>query len=70
MAKEAPSLATALKQAGCLAPIYFNKNFDLQRAKHIKSFLNAEYVLAFKGSRKSQLEKVLKHFEPLSLPTF
>ena len=67
---QAPSLATALKQAGYSAVIYSNNCFDLKRARHIKSFLNAEYVMAFKGSRKSQLEKVLKCFEPLSLPTF
>ena len=66
--EQADSLAETLKQEACLADIYVNKGFNKKRALHIRACIKKTDVLAFKGSRKSQLEKVLKHFEPLTLP--
>ncbi len=68
--EQADSLASGMKRAGCSAHIYTSHRFDPATVPPFMSGWDSSVVLAFKGSRKSRLERVLKHFQPLSLPTF
>ena len=56
---QADSFTRALKKAGYTAELYSSKHFASQLAKKILSMLNPSVTLAFKASRKAQLEKVL-----------
>ena len=62
---QADSFARALKEAGVSTEFYFSEHFDSALAKKILSMLNPSTTVAFKASRKMQLEKVLIHFQPL-----
>ena len=56
---QADSFTKALKRAGYKAELYFSEHFAPQLAKKILSMLNPSVTLAFKASRKVQLENVL-----------
>ena len=62
---QSDSFALALKEAGYSAGLYFSRYFEPTLAKKILSMLNPSITLAFKASRKVQLEKVLAYFKPL-----
>ncbi len=62
---QAGSLAKALKTAGCQTEIYLSEQCDPAVIKKILSLLDASTVLAFKASRRMQMENVLSHFKPL-----
>ena len=67
---QADSFAQALKKANCSAKLYFSKCFDPDIAEDILSMLNPSFSLAFKASRKMQMEKVLMHFQPVKFFTW
>lgn len=56
----------ALSRSGCQTELILSENFDHQLAQKIMSMLNPSSVLAFKASRKVQLEKFLMYFEPIN----
>ncbi len=56
----------ALDQTGCQIKVILSKHFDHQLAQKIMSMLNPSSVLAFKASRKMQLEKFLMYFKPVN----
>lgn len=63
---QAEGFAKALKLTGCSTECYCSTQFDLAIAKKILSNMSPSTVLAFKASRKAQLEKVLRQFQPLN----
>ncbi len=67
---QADSFAQALKEADCSAEFYFSEQFDSGIAKKIRSRLDPSASLAFKASRKMQMEKVLEYFEPVETFTW
>jgi UDP-N-acetylmuramoyl-tripeptide--D-alanyl-D-alanine ligase len=67
---QADSFAQALKEADCSAELYFSKQFDAGIAAQILSGLDSSFSLAFKASRKMQMEKVLEYFKPVELFTW
>ena len=56
----------ALDQTGCQIKVILSKHCDHQLAQKIMSMLNPSSVLAFKASRKMQLEKFLMYFKPVN----
>lgn len=62
---QADSFAQVLKEANCSVKFYFSKCFDPAIAHEILSMLEPSVSLAFKASRKMQLEKVLEYFRPV-----
>ena len=67
---QADSFAQALKEVNCSARLYFSKCFDPAIAEEILSILGPSVSLAFKASRKMQMEKVLMHFQPVEFFTW
>ncbi len=61
---QAHSFETILKEQGYRAEVYCSKNFDPAIVKKILPLLNPSTVVAFKASRKMQMEKILTHFQP------
>ena len=70
MGSQADSFAQALKEVDCSAELYFSKQFDAGIAAQILSMLDSSFSLAFKASRKMQMEKVLEYFKPVELFTW
>ena len=56
----------ALSRSGCQTELILSSHFDHQLAQKIMSMLNPSSVLAFKASRKIQLEKFLMYFKPIN----
>ncbi|MDE0119259.1 MAG: UDP-N-acetylmuramoyl-tripeptide--D-alanyl-D-alanine ligase [Bdellovibrionales bacterium] len=61
---QASSFEKILKEQDYKAEVYCSKNFDLAIVKKILPLLSPSTVVAFKASRKMQMEKVLTHFQP------
>ena len=59
-------LKEALNRSGCQTKLILSRHFDHQLAQKIMSMLNPSSVLAFKASRKVQLEKFLMYFKPIN----
>ncbi len=60
---QAESFAKALKLTGFSKEFYCSTQFDFAIAKKVFSHLSTSTVLAFKASRRAQLEKVLREFQ-------
>ncbi len=63
---QAESFKKALKSVGCSVEFYCSQEVDSAIAKKILSQLDSSTALAFKASRRMQLEKVLQIFNPLN----
>ena len=68
--EQADSLACVIRRTGCSAQIYVSRHFNPAKVPPFMSGLDSSVVLAFKGSRGNRLERVLKHFQPRSMPIF
>ena len=67
---QSDSFAQALKEANYTAEFHFSRQFDSSVAEKILSMLDSSVSLAFKASRKMQMEKVLEYFKPVELFTW